>query len=438
MRRKLLVDQKFARPVSLGLFASLAVLLPLALFMRFPGLDQAGTIHVPGDYATIQSAVNAAQNGDVILVSPGTYREALRISGKTITLASEFYTSGDLSLVSQTVIDGGGNTVITVDSTVGPEAQIIGFTIRNGEDGIATRAKMNILNNHILNTTDGIDSTGGGGLIKSNTFENNRDDGVDFDQASSGIIENNLIRSNGNDGIEIRLHDYTGPELSIVIRGNIIEGNTQDGIQLIDYPSVTNRVFTIERNLFHMNKMAAIGLMDDGKSREDFRASSIPERIFVFNNTFIDNPYAISGGDNLIALNNIFTGAATMALKNVDNGSIVAYNLFWNNAADEQGSNLDGDTTRYSDPILDENYALQPGSPGIDAGTALFVWNGETVLSYPPGSFNGSNPDLGWRESASESPTPTPTEPPNPSTPMPGQQPVTKTFILIWNGETDH
>ncbi|MEW6104647.1 MAG: hypothetical protein AB1630_12690 [bacterium] len=32
-------------------------------------------LYVPSQYSTIQSAINAASNGDTIYVSPGTYQE---------------------------------------------------------------------------------------------------------------------------------------------------------------------------------------------------------------------------------------------------------------------------------------------------------------------------------------------------------------------------
>lgn len=35
-------------------------------------------INVPGDYPTIQAAINAASNGDVISVAAGIYRKTLR------------------------------------------------------------------------------------------------------------------------------------------------------------------------------------------------------------------------------------------------------------------------------------------------------------------------------------------------------------------------
>ncbi len=46
------------------------------------------TISVPGDFGTIQEAINAAQGVDCILVSPGTYVENIDFLGKAITLKS--------------------------------------------------------------------------------------------------------------------------------------------------------------------------------------------------------------------------------------------------------------------------------------------------------------------------------------------------------------
>jgi hypothetical protein len=88
-------------------------------------------------------------------------------------------------------------------------------------------------------------------------------------------------------------------------------------------------------------------------------------------------------------------------MKNVDAGSVTAYNLFWNNAADMQGSNVDSNTSLFADPMLDVNIQLQQSSPAIDAGAAHFVWQGETVLDIPPDAFSGTAPDLGAYESNS-------------------------------------
>jgi VCBS repeat-containing protein len=213
------------------------------------------------------------------------------------------------------------------------------------------------------------------------------------------IIEGNLIENNNDDGIEIRLHDYTGPTLNIIIRDNIISGNGEDGIQLIDYPDLSDRFFLIERNLFEANVMAGLGLMDGGNTIEDYRAASIPEPIHLFNNTFTGSDHGLTGGDNLIALNNLFLNSTAIGIKGVDGSSIAAYNMFWNNGIDIQDSNIDANSILYDDPLLDVNHQLQPGSPAIDSGTAFFEWQGETVLNLPSSAYFGTAPDLGIYES---------------------------------------
>lgn len=59
--------------------------------IELPALPQGvpGSLHVPADYPTIQQAVDAAQPGQIILIAPGVYHEAVRVKTAGITIRGE-------------------------------------------------------------------------------------------------------------------------------------------------------------------------------------------------------------------------------------------------------------------------------------------------------------------------------------------------------------
>jgi len=59
-----------------------SLLLPLLLAASASGAE----LLVPADYTTVQGAIEAATDGDVVLISPGTYLEVIDLRGKAITL----------------------------------------------------------------------------------------------------------------------------------------------------------------------------------------------------------------------------------------------------------------------------------------------------------------------------------------------------------------
>ncbi|NIR49889.1 T9SS type A sorting domain-containing protein [candidate division KSB1 bacterium] len=366
------------------------------IFSGTPFLN-AGILEVPADRPTIQEGIDAATDGDTVLVAPGEYFEEIVIEGKKVILGSWFLTTGDESYITQTIVDGNGETIFTVKGSTDPGTVITGLTIRNGRDGIKTRAKINILNNHISTCEDAVDyEKGSGGVCRFNVIENNQGEGLDFDRDVNIVIGDNIIRNNGEDGIEIQLNEYDEELLTYVIRRNQIYGNVQDGIQLVGHPGPSNRVFYIERNLIYNNGFVGLGMTGEANDKETFEGASIPDPIYLINNTFINNDHGVSGGDNVVALNNIIAGSARVGMKNVDENSIVAHGVLWANWVDFDNCNVDGESIMFEAPLLDEKYVSTSASPGVDNGIAFFVWEGDTILNTH--DFIGSAPDIGTFE----------------------------------------
>jgi hypothetical protein len=356
------------------------------------------TLRVPQDYSSIQSAINAAKSGDTVLVSPGTYSGGLTISGKAITLASMFHATGSASYIDSTTLSG-GTPIITVADT-GANSRIIGFRLTNGSKGVVAHGKVEVLNNNFDNVgSDQMSFERASGVVRGNRFYSASDDGIDIDGGGEILIANNVIIDSGDDGIELRNYTDTGSSFTVTIRGNTISNSGEDGIQLIDYPGTASRRFLIERNVITGSTDAGLGLMDNGETLEDFRAASMPERIHLFNNTFVANRYGVTGGDNMFAVNNIVANSSAVGMKGIDGGSKVAYTLFYGNSTNQQGSAVDAATTKTANPLLTGSYVPGSGSPAIDAGTARYVWNGETVLNLSSGEYAGDAPDLGAKES---------------------------------------
>jgi len=104
------------------------ILLPDNAFTQTITVKQDGT----GDYTVIQDAVDAAVDGDTILVFPGIYFENVDMTGKGIVLAGTWINSQHDSLVSQTIIDGNhqGSCIKSVSGS--SLAEVIGLTLQHG------------------------------------------------------------------------------------------------------------------------------------------------------------------------------------------------------------------------------------------------------------------------------------------------------------------
>jgi predicted outer membrane repeat protein len=204
------------------------------LLLTWASLAVGVTVYVPGNYATIQGAIDAAVSGDQIEVAPGTYYEAINFNGKAVRLYSR-----DGSEV--TTIDGTGHYhVVQCASGEGPGTILDGFTITGGNA------------NAILSPADQV----GGGMynayssptVTNCTFSANfavSFGGGMYNYNSSPTVSNCTFSSNATDYHGGGMFNYTSsPRMNscTFCDNRAHEGGGMSNI-LSSFPTVTNCTF---------------------------------------------------------------------------------------------------------------------------------------------------------------------------------------------------
>jgi hypothetical protein len=364
--------------------------------LSLPGVASAGTIQVPGDYPSIQRAINHADDGDTVAVRPGVYQENLDFKGKAITVKS-------VSGPTETIIDGGfQDPVVWFHSGEGLTSVLSGFTLRHGATsnsdagsdgaGIQIAGSSPKIVNNIIKRNDvcgsggGIAVLAGSPLIKRNVITQNEQVACSGGPGGGGIsvvaqgearIIRNVITANSHGfggGISLFAAGAT------VIRGNVIIGNEADtwggGVSIV--------------NDFHGVVVGNL-IADNSGSQGGGIYASVPSGSpgpqFV-NNTIAFNHgdgvaiYAIGFYEDMQLVNNIavaFPGTSAVycdplygspspiiTFNNAYSGGTPPYAGTCGDAAGTQG-NISFDPL-FVDPA-GGNYHLRQRSPSVDAGT---------------------------------------------------------------------
>jgi len=132
-----------------------------------------------GDYPTVQEGIQAAMEGDTVLVTPGVYHETVDFLGKAITVRGDG---------AAAIIDGeDGFTVVTLSD----EAVLTNFVIKNGTMGIMCGVGSPVISEvTVVDTTCGLKVIGGGTPQVSNCiFWDNSLDDLDGAEARYSCIQ---------------------------------------------------------------------------------------------------------------------------------------------------------------------------------------------------------------------------------------------------------
>jgi hypothetical protein len=197
----------------------------IQLGLSLPWVVSAEILRVPADHPTLQGAISAARDGDLIRVSPGTYFERISFEGKAITVAS---TDGP----AVTILDAGGSgTLVRFDRAEGPGSVLQGFTLQNAFESFGAAVTMlgsspKILGNVFQDNHQsaggfgaGIGGNGASPIIVGNLFRRNTADDqwlsgvVSFVNSSSPLIANNLFVSNDCRAINISVTEGNRPRV---------------------------------------------------------------------------------------------------------------------------------------------------------------------------------------------------------------------------------